>query len=360
MPPHVSQHVEDASNHMAPLVKFRQPEETDVKTPSQEDAAHKWPDPIPTYHPVNGWHAHPARKRDILAAHPEIKQLIGKWLAALLVTANLTIAAAAGLNWERIPWLALLAVVYLVGTPINHACAMIIHETAHDLAAVSVTANHAIALLANLPLAVPAAMSFRCYHLLHHSHLGVIGRDLDLPTLQELMAVGCSTCKKMLWHSLYMFSYGLRPLGWGVKQVSIKGEALNAALQIAFDVAMALAFGAPAVAYMFACTLFAFGMHPCAAHFLQEHYTIRVGVQQLQPQQQVQHQAQHQLQETFSYYGPLNPLILNLAPHFYDNLVYHTSVWEVMLEFYRRSDLGPASRVTRTMSQYQVSHGGKS
>eukprot|EP00611_Tribonema_gayanum_P017275 TRINITY_DN2986_c0_g1_i1.p1 TRINITY_DN2986_c0_g1~~TRINITY_DN2986_c0_g1_i1.p1 ORF type:complete len:310 (-),score=56.97 TRINITY_DN2986_c0_g1_i1:528-1457(-) len=284
------------------------------------------------------------------------------------------------MNWERIPLLALLAVVYLVGTPVNHACAMIIHECAHDLAAVSVTANHAIALLANLPLAVPAAMSFRRYHLLHHSHLGVIGHDLDLPPLQEVKAVGRSTCRKMLWHSLYMFSYGLRPLGWGVKELLSKGEALNATLQIAFDIAMALAFGVPAVAYMFACTLFAFGMHPCAAHFLQEHYTIRAGdPQQLQvhPQLQLQHTVQHQVQETFSYYGPLNPLILNvgyhnehhdfaavawtklpqirrLAPQFYDNLVYHTSVWEVMLEFYRRRDLGPASRVTRTMSQYQA------
>lgn len=49
--------------------------------------------------------------------------------------------------------------------------------------------------------------------------MGVIGRDLDLAPLVELEGVGDSQWKKFVWKCGYMFSYGLRPLGWHIKEV---------------------------------------------------------------------------------------------------------------------------------------------
>ncbi|KAG5178090.1 fatty acid desaturase-domain-containing protein [Tribonema minus] len=324
------------------------------------------------YETVNTMHAHPGRKRDILAAHPDIKELFGyewktKWITGAMAFTNLAIAGAIGIYWEHVPLWAAFLVMYFIGTPINHACAMVIHECAHDLTAATVNGNRAVALMANLPLAVPAAMSFCRYHPEHHSHMGVIGRDLDLAPVVEIEGVGDSQWKKFVWKCGYMFSYGLRPLGWNIEQLATKWEIINIVSQIVVDALVALAFGIPAVVYMFMCTLFAFGMHPCAAHFIQEHYVLRSGP----------HNAAGDPQETFSYYGRLNPIILNVgfhnehhdlskvpwtklpevrrrAPEFYENLVYHTSVWEIMRVFQAQQDLGPASRITRTIDQYKA------
>jgi hypothetical protein len=58
---------------------------------------------------------------------------------------------------------------------------------------------------------------------------------------------------------------------------------------------MGLSCGPAAPAYMFCSTLLCFGVHPCAAHFIQEHFTLGTSAH-----------AEDHPQETFSYYGPLN------------------------------------------------------
>lgn len=72
-----------------------------------------------------------------------------------------------------------------------------------------------------LPLVFPS-VSFCRHHVEHHSYLGVIGRDLDLAPLVEVDWVGHSRLRKMFWKSMYMFSYGLRPLGWAIKEVRLE------------------------------------------------------------------------------------------------------------------------------------------
>jgi uncharacterized membrane protein YeiB len=60
-------------------------------------------------------------------------------------------------------------------------------------------------------------------------------------------------------------------------QMATKWEIINIVFQIGVDIAIWQAWGWGAVVYMFMCTFFAFGAHPCAAHFIQEHYTIKRG-----------------------------------------------------------------------------------
>ena len=105
---------------------------------------------------------------------------------------------------------------------------------------------------------------------------------------------------------------------------------LNLATCMSFNAVMVHYFGWNTILYLVLSTFMAGGLHPCAAHFLAEHYVFTGEV------------------ETYSYYGPLNWLTFNvgyhnehhdfpniawtrlpelkrLAPEFYDNLPYHSS-----------------------------------
>ncbi|KAG5175331.1 fatty acid desaturase-domain-containing protein [Tribonema minus] len=330
-----------------------------------------------TYNTTETMAAHPLRQRDILLVHPEVKQLFGfewrtKYLAVILVVANLAIAALLGLRWATVPYWASFLVMYLLGAPINHALIMVIHECSHNLCAATKAGNRAVALFANIPLGVPGGESFMRYHPDHHSYLGVLGRDLDLAAPVEIGFVGRSTLKKAIWRVGYMLIYGLRPTPsfWDARKVAPRTawEKFNVVFHLVFGVAFARAFGWQSVAYLCMCTVFSFGFHPCAAHFSQEH----VPMDELAP-----HNKEGYPQETFSYYGWLNPFILNvgyhnehhdiakipwtrlpqlrnIAPEFYNELQFHTSFWGGLTGFVLRRDVGPQTRIVRTMDQYKV------
>ena len=77
-------------------------------------------------------------------------------------------------------WILWLPCAYVIGATIDHALWVLIHECSHNLVFRSRTANRVLAIVANLPMVVPAALSFWNYHLLHHRHLG----ELELPVKQ--------------------------------------------------------------------------------------------------------------------------------------------------------------------------------
>lgn len=68
-----------------------------------------------------------------------------------------------------------------------------------------------ISILSNCPLVVPTATTFRKYHQEHHSHLGVDGWDVDLPTFFEASWINTAV-QKFLWVFCYIIVYGLRPM----------------------------------------------------------------------------------------------------------------------------------------------------
>src|SRR5262249_42836620 len=112
---------------------------------------------------------HAARSRQMLAAHPELRELAGPqpWSAfwtVTLVAAQLAVAALVGGR----AWYIWLPVAYTIGATIDHALWALIHETAHNLVFRGRTLNRLVSITANIPLVVPAAISFCKYHLLHH------------------------------------------------------------------------------------------------------------------------------------------------------------------------------------------------
>src|SRR5205807_279640 len=110
--------------------------------------------------------------RRMLATHPELRALAGPYpLSALwtlvLVAAQLLLAIIVGHR----RWMIWAPAAYVIGATIDHALWALIHDTCHNLVSRSRTANRCVAILANLPLVVPGAISFGKYHLLHNRHM---------------------------------------------------------------------------------------------------------------------------------------------------------------------------------------------
>lgn len=70
---------------------------------------------------------------------------------------------------------------------------------------------------------------------------------------------------------------------------------INVLVQVAFDCALVSVLGARPLIYLIMSSFFAGSLHPCAGHFIAEHY-LWDGLEQ----------------ETYSYYGPLNVLAYNV------------------------------------------------
>jgi sphingolipid delta-4 desaturase len=282
---------------------------------------------------VSSANPHLARMRQIMAAHPEVKELFGPHpltalYALLLIFAQGCLALAlTGQAW----WLYVLF-SYFVGATINHALFVIVHECTHNLVFKRQVANRILALIANFPQVFPSSMQFFKYHMLHHTKQSEYEFDADLAYTKEAAWVGNSRLRKAL--SLFFFSLVQGMLRPTRLRKSVKFYDtwffVNVATQTAFLALFGYFAGWHTLIYFFFSTLFALGLHPLGGRWIQEHYVVREN------------------QETNSYYGPLNKLCFNmgyhnehhdfmkvawprlpklraLAPEYYDSLFYYKS-----------------------------------
>ena len=150
---------------------------------------------------------------------------------------------------------------------------------------------------ANLPQFFPSAISFKRYHLKHHSYQGVHELDADLPGYWEAKLINNYSIGKAIWLMLFPFFQILRAVR--LKEIAIVDWwiALNCVTQIAFNAALWFVLGPKAFVYMLLSLFFSIGLHPLGARWIQEHY-LTSGTQ-----------------ETHSYYGGLNKLALNVGYH---------------------------------------------
>jgi sphingolipid delta-4 desaturase len=285
---------------------------------------------------------HSARAKAILKAHPEIRQLIGRnpWTAAITaayVGTQLILAIGFGLAGLQYWWLALI-VAYGFGAFLNHALYVVIHDATHNLIFKSRFANRVVLLAADLPQVLPGGMGFRACHLAHHSHLGEMDGDTDIPHEWEARLVGHSAWRKALWFLFFPVFQALRVTR--VQGVATADRWVVANYVVNFGTAGLLAWlvGWNAVIYLFASFWFAISLHPLGARWVQEHFT---------------GDEQH---DTANYYGPLNGIALNIgyhnehhdfpsipwnrlpevtriAPEFYLTLPSHNSWTKLLVEF---------------------------
>ena len=288
---------------------------------------------------------HGERKLAIRKAHPEVVSLFGhtvwtKYVVALLLGIQLGAAYAVAVNpdmmWTWQFWL----LAYVVGATTTQALFLAIHEIAHNLAFRSFRANRYFAMVANLAIPLPYSMTFRGYHLEHHRDQGLDGVDTDLPTALEGVLLS-SRPGKLFFAIFQILFYALRP---GIVRAQSWGwyHFVQLLTSATFNTLVYKQFGMAPIWYLLASTFLAGSLHPCAAHFIAEHYVF-----------------QGKTAETYSYYGVLNALTFNvgyhnehhdfpnvpwtrlpalraMAPEFYDHLPQHKSwplvIWKFIVD----------------------------
>lgn len=296
---------------------------------------------------------HHVRVRQILKQHPEVKELIGKNPYTIFMIIGL-VAAQVGLSyWLRdASWWLIFLVAYGVGAFISHALWVMIHETSHGLIFKGKMPNLFAGMLANLPHIFASSVSFQRYHLKHHAHQGEHELDADLPDFWEAALVSNNPLKKMLWFLFFPVFQICRTARLNIDLLD-RWIVVNWIVQIAFDVAIVAFLGPKALLYMLISFFFSVGLHPLGARWIQEHYLT------LDP-----------IQETYSYYGPLNKVAFNVgfhnehhdfpsipwnrlpqiktkAPSFYDTLLSHASWTKLFFTFIFDPKLSLYSRVLR-------------
>lgn len=243
---------------------------------------------------------HSFRKTEILKVHPSIKKLYGpewksKWISLFLLFIPQVYIS---LNIDKLSWKNYILVSYFIGATITQALFLAIHELSHNLFFKEIKYNKLYAIFLNLPIGIPFSISFRDYHLEHHNNLGIYGLDTDLPTTLEKYLVNNTILNKTIWLSLQIVWYALRPLF--IKQYKLTiYHILNIISQLSFNTIIYKLYGSGPIIYLLTCDIIAGGLHPCAYHFISEHYLLN----------------SKKNQETYSYYGKLNYLTWNVGYH---------------------------------------------
>ena len=151
-----------------------------------------------------------------------------------------------------------------------------------------------------------------------------------------------------------------------VYQLSLTSIHLfNIVVQSAFDFLLIRTAGVTAFIYLILSSFFAGSLHPCAGHFIAEHYVF--DKQKYRPQNS---NKTVPVPETFSYYGPLNaftynvgfhsehhdfpaipwtrlPALHEIAKDFYSDLPQHSSWLWVIWQFIWDQEVGLWCRVKR-------------
>ncbi|MFL6540330.1 MAG: fatty acid desaturase [Chthoniobacterales bacterium] len=300
---------------------------------------------------------HPERTRAILRAHPEVRALFGRnphtaLIALAVVLAQSAIAWKMGrLGWSYW-WLSLL-IAYGVGAFANHAMYVVIHDATHNLVFRNRTLNKFVAIFADLPNILPGAVGFSVYHLKHHAHQGDYELDADIANRWEARLVGDKWYRKTIWLLFFPVFQLTRPPRLRAITMWNRWIFINLLCAITFSVAIVYLCGWAGFCYLLFSFFFSIGLHPVGARWIQEHYTMDAD------------------QETFSYYGPINRLALNvgyhnehhdfpsipwnnlprlraLAPEFYDTLRFHSSWTRLLMQFLFDPRYNLFARVERT------------
>jgi sphingolipid delta-4 desaturase len=294
---------------------------------------------------------HVERRKNILKKYPEVKRLYGNdHKLAFSTIALVVIQLIVAVYIQKLPLIYLIIISYVVGATITHALFLAIHEITHYLAFKKRAYNNWLALIANLPIIFPYAMSFQIYHAMHHWQQGKDKIDTDIPSRVEA-EVFRGIPGKVIWALNQILFYAFRPVC--VKPIKLtKWQAINFIFQVSAMVIYIYFAGWGPLVYLLLSAFFAGSLHPVAGHFISEHYVFKEG------------------QETYSYYGPLNKLTFNvgyhnehhdfpaipgsrlpqlkkIAPEFYDSLYSHKSWVLVLWKFIFNSSVGLYSRIKR-------------
>jgi sphingolipid delta-4 desaturase len=310
---------------------------------------------------------HASRTKRLLKEHPEVTELFGTnpWTAVICVA---VVATQLGLAvWvSGQPWWAILALAWFVGAFLDHCTYAVIHEASHKRLFRKRLWNEVFGWIANLPQLLPSSSSFRKYHLKHHLYQGDPEYDADLASPEEAKWVGNSTIKKIIWQMFYPVFQS-----WRTRKFQKNSEIPfwdkwvvgNLIVQFSFLGLFWYFAGGWALLYLALSFSFSMGLHPVSARLIQEHFVVEED------------------QETYSYYGPINKISMNLfyhnehhdfpavawdklpevrkiAPDLYEEeLHYHESLTALWLKFLFDPSMTLFNRITRDYYNGTVERG---
>ncbi|WEW55495.1 sphingolipid delta-4 desaturase [Emydomyces testavorans] len=274
---------------------------------------------------------HKSRRQAIIKAHPEVLKLCGvEPLTKYIVLGVVSLQVACAYLLRNTPILSwpFFLTAYVIGATANQNLFLAIHEISHNLAFKSPLANRLLAIFANFPIGLPYSAAFRPYHLTHHKSLGVASLDTDLPTALEALFLD-SILGKAFFATFQILFYAIRPM-FIYTPTFTHIHFLNIFAQFAFDFALYKFCGSSmqSIYYLLISSFLAGSLHPCAAHFIAEHYffsNTSGGTESIETQRKMKsgkHKPPSETPlasltppETYSYYGPLNVLTYNVGLH---------------------------------------------
>lgn len=210
--------------------------------------------------------------------------------------------------------------------------------------------------------------------------------DTDIPSELEAR-IFTTTLTKLFWIILQPIFYIFRPFFVNPKPIT-QWELLNTIVQLSFNYLVYRCFGFHMVLYLLFSTVIVMGLHPCAGHFVAEHYILfkELPKEKIDPDNLIEGVSKSDgkilIPETCSYYGILNLLTFNvgyhvehhdfpsipgsklpevskIAPEFYENLEHHTSWSYVIWQYIVDPTVGPYARVKRKHLKNQFNNGIK-
>jgi len=305
------------------------------------------------FHQSDAVEPHVHRTKEIIKKYPQIKKLMGRnpnTFFYILGIVILQIGIAFLLRNQ--PWWLILATAWAIGAFANHALFVLIHECSHNMVFKSRDANMWTGILADLPNGFPSSVQFRKYHLKHHAFQGHYEIDADIASKWEAKLIGNSFVGKAIWMLLFPLWQALRPPRLKAIKFNSKWVVINIVSVLAFDIAFIYLLGWMPFMYFVGSFFFSVGLHPVGGRWIQEHYLVAPP------------------QETYSYYGPLNKLAFNvgyhnehhdfsfvpwnnlpkireIAPEYYNTLVYHESWSKLVWLWLTDGDLSLFSRTVR-------------
>lgn len=117
-------------------------------------------------------------------------------------------------------WPVFLAVLYVVGGTYGHTLHVLIHDFTHFGGHSNMTVNKIMAVLCNIPMGIPSALSFGKYHADHHNYLGELGKDPDLPIKAESILSKFVPFKFLFWSLISLF-YAFRPMFFYTRKIQL-------------------------------------------------------------------------------------------------------------------------------------------
>ncbi|ODV96236.1 hypothetical protein PACTADRAFT_33414 [Pachysolen tannophilus NRRL Y-2460] len=252
---------------------------------------------------------HVLRRKQIIKKHPEVTKLCGhepmtKYICIFVVLLQMVTAYSLRNTsfWSLKFW----GLAYVIGATANQNCFLAIHELCHNLGFKKPINNRLFSIVVNLPIGIPYSASFQPYHQLHHKFLGDELFDTDLPTYYEAVFFS-NVLGKAFFATFQIFFYALRPMFITQIQFTII-HLLNVLVQLTFDIIVVSLFGWNFLLYLLLSSFLAGSLHPCAGHFVAEHYIFNP------PESYINYKDVPPL-ETYSYYGILNMLTWNVGYH---------------------------------------------